>query len=75
MQLILQLLALFDKILDPIQLRVDSTARFEPAGVMKDKAVSRWVLKLVFDLVFSARIYDASVKNKYLISDPSADSQ
>jgi hypothetical protein len=59
MQLILQLLALssvFDEVLDPFQL--DSTACFEPAGVVKDKAVSCWVLKLVFDIVFSAlKIY------------------
>lgn len=55
MQLILQLLALssdFDEILDLFQLV--STACFEPAGVVKDEAVSCWVLKLVFDLVFSA---------------------
>ena len=55
MQMILQLLALsplFDKFLDFFQLI--STTRFEPAGVMKDKAMSRWILKLMFDVVFSA---------------------
>jgi len=53
--LILQLLGLgsvFDKVLDLIQL--DITARFEPAGVMKDEAIGCWVLKLVFNVVFSA---------------------
>ena len=59
MQLILQLLALgsvFDKVLDPIQLV--GIARFEPVGLVKDEAVSCWVLKLVFNLVFSAlKIY------------------
>lgn len=54
-QLIFQFLAFssfFDKVLDLIQLA--STARFEPAGVVKDKAVRCWILKLTFDLVFSA---------------------
>jgi hypothetical protein len=54
MHFILQLLALspvFDKVLDLFQLV--STTRFEPAGVMKDKAVSCWILKLMFDAVFS----------------------
>jgi hypothetical protein len=59
MQLILQLLALssvFDEVLDLFQLV--GTACFEPAGVVKYKAVSCWVFKLVFDLVFSAlKIY------------------
>jgi hypothetical protein len=55
MQMILQLLALslvFDKVLDLFQLV--STTRFEPAGVMKDKAMSCWILELMFDVVFSA---------------------
>jgi hypothetical protein len=55
MQMILQLLALspvFDEVLDFCQLV--STTRFEPAGVMKDKAVSCWILKLMLDVVFSA---------------------
>jgi hypothetical protein len=55
MQMILQLLALsplFDKVLDLFQLV--STTRFEPAGVMKDKAMRCWILELMFDVVFSA---------------------
>jgi len=54
MQLIPQLLALsspFDKVLDLIQLIC--AARFEPTGVVKDKAMSCRILKLVFDVVFS----------------------
>jgi hypothetical protein len=55
MQLVFYLVlfsSFFDKVFDFFQLVI--TARFEPAGVMKDKAVSRWKLELVFDIVFSA---------------------
>jgi hypothetical protein len=59
MQLILQFLffsSALDEFLDFFQL--DSAARFEPAGIMKNKAVSCWVLKLMSDIVFSAlKIY------------------
>ena len=55
MQLILQLLALssdFDKVFDFFQLI--STACFEPAGIVKDKSMSCWELKLVSNIMFSA---------------------
>jgi hypothetical protein len=66
MQLILQLLSLrsfVDKILDFLEL--DSAARFKSTGIMEDKAVGCWVLKLVFDIVFPA------LKNyiEYIIAD------
>jgi len=55
MQLILQFLffsSALDKFLDSFQLV--SAARFEPAGIMENKAVSCRILKLMFDIVFSA---------------------
>jgi hypothetical protein len=60
-QLIFQLIAVssfFDKILDFGQFV--STARFEPAGVVEDKAVRCWILKIVFYIVFSALLIASS---------------
>ena len=54
-QLVLQFLfcsSALDEFLDFFQLV--STACFEPAGIMEDETVSCRILKLVFDIVFSA---------------------
>jgi len=51
-----------DKILDFVQFV--STARFEPAGVVEDKAVSCWILKIVFDIVFPALLIASSLSSQ-----------
>jgi hypothetical protein len=54
-QLIFQFL-LFSSTLNkfPDFVQLESAAGFKPAGIMEDKAVSGWILKLMFDIVFSA---------------------